>query len=118
MMKTRFYDRHDRVDYLKACEVARRIVCESVLIEVAALLRSCPRPRPKSVNWSADWPIWWVPRRSNRRLVESWWDHDQGKQAMTAATVQKVVSTMRTAKSWRCRRHHYSAIGPAWRMSS
>src|ERR1700735_648806 len=31
-MKTRFHDRHDRIDYLKACEIARRIVQAPSLI--------------------------------------------------------------------------------------
>jgi hypothetical protein len=34
-MKTRFGDRHDRVDYVKVCEIARRIVCEPPLIAIA-----------------------------------------------------------------------------------
>jgi hypothetical protein len=35
MMKTCFRDRHDRVDYLKVCEVARRIVDDPLLIAAA-----------------------------------------------------------------------------------
>jgi hypothetical protein len=34
-MKTRFHDRHDRIDYLKVCEIARRIVREPLLIAAA-----------------------------------------------------------------------------------
>lgn len=34
-MKTVFRDRHDRVDYLKACEEARRIVADPSLLDAA-----------------------------------------------------------------------------------
>lgn len=34
-MKARFHDRHERIDYLKACEVARRIIADPSLIESA-----------------------------------------------------------------------------------
>jgi hypothetical protein len=32
-MRTRFHDRHDRLAYLKACEVARRIAADPSLLE-------------------------------------------------------------------------------------
>src|SRR5215217_1397103 len=34
-MKTRFHDRHDRLDYLKACEEARRILVDASLLDDA-----------------------------------------------------------------------------------
>lgn len=34
-MKTRFRDRYSQIDYLKACEVARRIVADPALVEHA-----------------------------------------------------------------------------------
>jgi hypothetical protein len=34
-VKTSFRDRHERLKYLKACETARRIVCDPSLIEQA-----------------------------------------------------------------------------------
>ncbi len=34
-MKTNFHDRHDHIDYLKACEMARRIVASPAVIEDA-----------------------------------------------------------------------------------
>jgi hypothetical protein len=36
MTKTRFHDRHDRIDYLKVCEIARRIVQDRSLIATAS----------------------------------------------------------------------------------
>jgi hypothetical protein len=32
-VKTRFHDRHERIDYLKLCEVAQRIIADPALIE-------------------------------------------------------------------------------------
>lgn len=34
-MKRRFYDRHEQIDYLKACEMAHRIVANPALIDDA-----------------------------------------------------------------------------------
>jgi hypothetical protein len=58
MMKTSFHDRHDRVDYLKACEVARQIVDDPLLI-VAALdfvetaMLADPHQRVHAETWRA-----------------------------------------------------------------
>jgi hypothetical protein len=58
MMKTSFHDRHDRVDYLKACEVARQIVDEPLQI-VAALdfvetvMLADPHQRVHAEMWRA-----------------------------------------------------------------
>ena len=65
-MKTRFKDRHDRVDYLKTWEIARRIVCDPPLIEVAqnlvtAMMTTDPQQRSYATMWSD------LPRRSPRR---------------------------------------------------
>jgi hypothetical protein len=57
-MKTRFHDRHDRVDYLKACEVARRIVADpSLIVEardyVETWMLTDPHQRTYALMWHA-----------------------------------------------------------------
>jgi hypothetical protein len=57
-MKTRFHDRHDRVDYLKACDVARRIVDDPSLIEAArhfveTAMLADPHQRTYAEMWRA-----------------------------------------------------------------
>ena len=34
-METRFHDRHERINYLKVCEVAQRIIADPALIKSA-----------------------------------------------------------------------------------
>jgi len=55
-MKTRFHDRHDRIDYLKACEVARRIVGDPSLIAeardyVETWMLTDPHQRAYALAW-------------------------------------------------------------------
>jgi hypothetical protein len=57
-MKNNFHDRHDRIDYLKACEVARRIVQDSSLIADArdfleAWMLTDPHQRAHALTWRA-----------------------------------------------------------------
>jgi hypothetical protein len=57
-MKTRFHDRHDRIDYLKTCEVARRIVREPSLIATArdfveTVMLADPHQRTHAEMWRA-----------------------------------------------------------------
>jgi hypothetical protein len=57
-MKTCFRDRHDRVDYLKVCEVARRIVRDPLLIEAArdfveTIMLADPHQRVHAEMWLA-----------------------------------------------------------------
>jgi hypothetical protein len=55
-MKTRFHVRHDRIDYLKACEVARRIVGEPSLVAEArhyleTWMLTDPHQRAHALAW-------------------------------------------------------------------
>ena len=57
-MKTRFHDRHDRIDYLKACEVARRIVRDPSMIAeardfVETSMLTDPHQRAYALVWRA-----------------------------------------------------------------
>jgi hypothetical protein len=57
-MKTHLHDRHDRIDYLKACEVARRIVCDPSLIAeardfVETWMLTDPHQRAHALAWRA-----------------------------------------------------------------
>jgi hypothetical protein len=57
-MKTNFHDRHDRIDYLKACEVARRIVQDPSLIADArdfleTWMLTDPQQRAHALTWRA-----------------------------------------------------------------
>ena len=58
MMKTCFHDHHDRVDYLKACEVARRIMDNPSLITAArdfveTVMLTDPHQRVHAEMWRA-----------------------------------------------------------------
>ena len=55
-VKTRFHDRHERIDYLKVCEVARRNIADPSLIEsarcfVEAALLPDPHQRKYGLMW-------------------------------------------------------------------
>src|SRR5580698_4129158 len=55
-MKNNFHDRHDRIDYLKACEVARRIVQDPSLIADArdfleTWMLTDPQQRAHALTW-------------------------------------------------------------------
>jgi len=55
-MAMRFHDRHEWVDYLKACEVARRIVADPSMIEdarrfVATRMAPDPHQRDYTLMW-------------------------------------------------------------------
>jgi hypothetical protein len=55
-VKTRFHDRHERIDYLKVCEVARRIIADPSLIDTArrfveAALLPDPHQRKYGLMW-------------------------------------------------------------------
>jgi hypothetical protein len=57
-MKTKFHDRHDRIDYLKACGVARRIVQDPSLIAdardfVETWMLTDPHQRAHALTWRA-----------------------------------------------------------------
>ena len=57
-MAMRFYDRHEWIDYLKACEVARRLVADPSMIAdakrfVAARMLPDPHQRDYAVMWQA-----------------------------------------------------------------
>jgi hypothetical protein len=55
-MKTRFYDRHDHIAYLKAREIARRIVDNPALIEDARRwLEEVMAPDPHQARYAAMW---------------------------------------------------------------
>ena len=55
-MTTRFYDRHERRSYLKACEVARRIVTDPALIEDGQrFLERAMAPAPHQSQYVAMW---------------------------------------------------------------
>lgn len=58
-MKTYFRDRYDRLDYLKVCEVARRIVDDPLLIAAArdfveTVMLADPHQRLTLMNCNAD----------------------------------------------------------------
>ncbi len=70
MMKTCFCDRHDRVDYLKVCEVARRIVDDPLLIATArdfveTVMLADPHQRIHAEMWRA------LLRRSPAEIAEA-----------------------------------------------
>lgn len=55
-MKTRFHDRHDRIDYLKACEEARRLLHDPSLIAEACdyvdnVMMADPHQRAYALAW-------------------------------------------------------------------
>jgi len=55
-MAMRFHDRHEWVDYLKACEVARRLVADPSMIEdarrfVATRMAPDPHQRDYTLMW-------------------------------------------------------------------
>lgn len=55
-MKTSFYDRHERLQYLKACETARRIVRDPSLIEQARhFVERAMAPDPHQSAYAAMW---------------------------------------------------------------
>lgn len=55
-MKTEFYDRHEHIEYLKACEIARRIVANPTLIEDARRwLTEVMAPDPHQARYVAMW---------------------------------------------------------------
>jgi hypothetical protein len=55
-VKTRFYDRHERLDYLKVCEVARRIVADPSLIESARrFVETAMLPDPHRHKYGLIW---------------------------------------------------------------
>ncbi|WP_158928640.1 hypothetical protein [Acidisphaera sp. S103] len=69
-MKTCFCDRHDRVDYLKVCEVARRIVDDPLLIATArdfveTVMLADPHQRIHAEMWRA------LLRRSPAEIAEA-----------------------------------------------
>lgn len=58
-MKTVFYDRHEWRSYVKACEVARRIVADPSLIEDAKrFLERGMAPDPHQSEYVAMWREW------------------------------------------------------------
>jgi hypothetical protein len=55
-VKTRFHDRHERLDYLKVCEVARRIVADPSLIESARrFVEAAMLPDPHQHKYGMIW---------------------------------------------------------------
>lgn len=55
-MKRQFYARHQHIDYLKACEIARRIVANSATIEHARQwLEEVMAPDPHQQQYVAIW---------------------------------------------------------------
>ena len=55
-MKTVFYDRHERLRYLKACEIARRIVRDPRQIEQARrFVEEAMAPDPHQSTYTAMW---------------------------------------------------------------
>jgi hypothetical protein len=55
-VKTRFNDRHERMDYLKVCEVARRIVADPSLIESARrCVEAAMLPDPHQHKYGLMW---------------------------------------------------------------
>lgn len=55
-MKTRFHDRHERIDYLKACEVARRIVTDpSLIVSARQFVESAMLTDPHQHKYGLMW---------------------------------------------------------------
>jgi hypothetical protein len=55
-MKTRFHDRHDRLDYLKVCEEARRILADaSLLDEARRYVETVMLPDPHQRRYGEMW---------------------------------------------------------------
>jgi len=55
-MKTSFRDRHERLKYLKACETARRIIHDPLLVEQARqFVEDAMAPDPHQRAYTAMW---------------------------------------------------------------
>ena len=55
-MKTEFYDRHEHIEYLKACEIARRIMENPAIVEDARRwLEEVMAPDPHQAKYVAIW---------------------------------------------------------------
>lgn len=55
-MKRTFYDRHERIDYLKACEIARRVLEHPRLIDNARRwVEEVMAPNPHQLRYVAMW---------------------------------------------------------------
>ena len=86
-MAMRFHDRHEWIDYLKACEVARRLVADPSMIAdaqkfVAARMLPDPHQRDYALMWHA---LLAKPPHGDRRCA------DRGQPARPVAAGNRAV---------------------------